>query len=282
MNEHDRLPSVEEPARLAWIDGLRPVAELLVRFLGAEGHFLCDGMRQPIPVSIARTSARLEGHVGPQTLLAVRPLLSEVVLAPWVTGGHITLWLTDDIGLVAFRVPALGASDGALLVSPPATLLRLTRRAEPRYVVPEGGEAAVTAALSQGPDWVPVKLLDISASGLQIEVPADPHLAVRQVVSLRLTLGARPFEVSALVCRLIRDKGTLRAGLQIASIGKLERIVLERLVARHGETAPAERYAAPTLSPQIRAGLLSPQMRSLLPPSLHPEDLPAAVLLRPA
>jgi hypothetical protein len=274
------FPTDEAGGRLGWLHGARRIGALLPIFLGGEARFQCDGMRKAIVVDMAH----IHGHVGPlhtpQEFLVLRPVEGEMVVSPWLAGGHAQLWATDELGVVAFRVPCIAAADGALLVLMPEVAVRYSRRSETRYLPPAAGDSLAGVTLLCGDAWRPCKLINLSASGLQVDAPADLALNPGSTVTLTLQLGGpRGIETTCEVRhRQSGDAGAARLGLQFTGINRLDRLCLERFLARHAAEAVVDRHTAQALPRLVLDALFTGQAenKSPIPPSANP---PAAVLL---
>jgi hypothetical protein len=74
------------------------------------------------------------------------------------------------------------------------------------------------------------------------------------------------------------DAGALRLGLQFAGINRLDRLCLERFLARHAADAVVDRHTAQALPRLVLDALFSSQAenKSPVPPASNP---PATVLL---
>lgn len=274
------FPTDEAGGRLGWLHGGRRIGTLLPIFLSGDARFQCDGMRKAIAVDVAH----INGHIGPlhtpQEFLVLRPVEGELVVSPWIAGGHAQLWATDELGLVAFRVPCIAAADGALLVLMPDVAVRYSRRSETRYLPPAAGDGLVGVTILCGDAWRPCKLINLSTSGLQLDAPGDLAVSLGSTVTVSLHLGGpRGIDTTCEVRhRQPGDAGAARLGLQFTGINRLDRLCLERFLARHAADAVVDRHTAQALPRLVLDALFTSQAenKSPLPPSANP---PAAVLL---
>lgn len=272
--------SDESGGRIGWLHGARRIGALLPVFLSGDARFQCDGMRKAVAVDVAH----IHGHVGPlhtpQEFLVVRPVEGELVVSPWLAGGNAHLWASDELGVVGFRVPCITAANGALLVPMPEVAVRYSRRSEARYLPPPGADALVGVTLLRGEAWLNCKLINLSASGLQVDAPAEVPANAGSTVTLTLQIGGpRGLEATCEVRhRQPGDAGAARLGLQFVGMNRLDRLCLERFLARHAAEAVVDRHTAQALPRLVVEALLSAQAenKSPVPPPLDP---PAAVLL---
>jgi hypothetical protein len=278
-------PACLEPddggGRLGQIHGARRISSLLPHFQTGDARLLCDGMRKPVLVEVRGSQAALP-HLGQTAeILVVRPAQGELTVSPWVAGGFATLWASEDLGLIAFRVPCLGAVSGALVLAMPELAVRWSRRAEPRYLAPPEGVGLVVAQIMSEGAWTPARVVNLSASGVQLEIPPNVPVEPGQQLGLSLQVGTpRAMELAAEVRH--RDpvaSGQVRLGLSFPELARLDRLVLERFLNRHAAEAVVDRHVAQTLPRPVVDTLQSPQAEApyALP---SPETLPLTVLLQ--
>ncbi len=272
----------DQGGRLGWVIGERRVRTLLAPKLPSEGRLLLDGSRQAIPVEIHGIAGGAAGPGGATEMLAVRPLSDEALVSPWATGGSAALWLQEERGLLAFRVPCLGASSGALILSYPAAILRHTRRAEIRYLVPDAPGMPIGCTVQLGTEWIDVRLINVSHSGVQVEVAAELPLPVSTQLPMTLQLGSpRAMELRAEVRHRAPPSGkNVRLGLQFVAPTRLEALHLERFLDRFAPKAAPERNTLQSLPPLVVEGLHGPHMTAMTP-GPNPERMPRLVLLTP-
>lgn len=280
---HAGHPSADDDdlsGRVGWLQGVRRIAPVLPVFASGEARFQCEGMRRAVPIRANAVWARLDGDYTPREFLAVRPTQGELAVAPWVVDGTAVLWASDELGLVAFRVPCVGVADGALLVALPETAVRFSRRAEPRVVPPLEGEGSVGAVVAGDSARHAGTVLNISASGLQLDVPDEVAASPGVPLSLLLRLDSpRELELGCDVChREVAGPGRVHLGLRFRDMARLDRLTLERFLARHAAETPIDRQPANTLPRPLFDLLHTPQAQT---PFHHPaaDRLPAVALM---
>jgi hypothetical protein len=277
------LPVLDDDGggRLGQLTGARRISASLPLFQKGDARMMCDGMRKPVLVEVRGSQAALPHTGRAAEILIIRPTEGELTVSPWVGGGFATLWASDELGLVAFRVPCLGAASGALVLAMPEFAVRWSRRAEPRYLAPPEGTSLVAANVMSGGAWTPARLVNLSLSGVQLEVPATVPADVGAPITLSLQIGTpRAIEITAEVRH--RDavtNGQIRLGIAFVEIPRLDRLVLERFLSRHAAETVVDRHVAQTLPRAVVDALQSPQAEALyaLP---SPETLPLTVLLQ--
>ncbi|MCK6573089.1 PilZ domain-containing protein [Myxococcota bacterium] len=278
---HAEFDDDDGGGRLGPLTGARRISATLPLFQRGDARLLCDGMRKPIVVEVRGSQATMPQTGRATEILIVRPTEGELTISPWVGGGFASLWASDELGLIAFRVPCLGAASGALVLAMPEYAVRWSRRAEPRYLAPADGAGLVAVHIMSGGAWTPARLVNLSVSGVQIEVPSSVPAEVGTAVTLSLQVGSpRALEVSAEVRH--GDplaNGQRRLGLVFVDIGRLDRLVLERFLSRHAAETVVDRHVAQTLPRPVATALAQPQAEVHYPlPS--PETLPLTVLLQ--
>lgn len=268
--------------RIGWLHGAKRIGSLLPAFGQGMARVEFDGVRKPLPFDISRLFTALPGTTGPVEYLVARPNEGEFVVSPWIASGRVNVWAPDDVGLVAFRVPCLGASVGALLMAMPETAVRYCRRAEPRYVATPGAEAAgLSVSVLHGATWLHGRLIDISVSGMQLEATQPVPATIGSALTISLHLGSpRGLDMACQVRHVDANNGVTRLGLVFSELSRLDRLCIERFITRHSAETPVDRINTAGLPSVVRDALLSPRSENRAPQHAA-HHRPVAVALYP-
>jgi hypothetical protein len=174
------------------------------------------------------------GRPGPGAL-AARAEPGALAAVEWRKGLPVSVWFAQPAGIVGFRSQVVTFAADRLLLERPPAVVQYSRRAATRYAVRPDDPPAVLLPLAGG-DWYRCRdVLDLSASGVGLVLPADLALPVRATTTagLQLLRQDRPLMLNA-VCRHTRPHGDgrVRYGLQFLDPPRTACLAIERYVRK--------------------------------------------------
>lgn len=157
--------------------------------------------------------------------------------AAWAKAS-IYLWVPHPSGILAARVPVLRAEPAGLRLGLPSEIVRYVRRADPRVTLPDFNPIRLGLPLADGGWADSVRVIDLSVSGMRIEVTADVHFPpdAQTTAALYLHKGGPLYVMVRCAFDTPTAEGTRLVGLQFVEPSATVRMALERfmkLVTRH-------------------------------------------------
>lgn len=151
---------------------------------------------------------------------------------------NVYLWVPHSSGILAARVPVVQAEAARLRVGLPPEIVRYVRRADPRVTLPENNPLRLGLPLVEGGWADSVRVIDLSVSGMRIEVADDVDFPAdaQTTAALFLHKGGPLYVMVRCAFNAPTDEGTRLMGLQFIEPPSTVRLALERfmkLATRH-------------------------------------------------
>ncbi len=150
----------------------------------------------------------------------------------------VYLWVPHASGILAARVPVIEAHPDRLRLGLPSEIVRYVRRADPRVTLPEHNPLRLGLPLTDGGWADSLRVIDLSISGMRIEVAGDVDFPrdTQTTAALYLHRGGPLYVMVRCAFTAATAEGTRQMGLQFVEPPTTVRLALERfmkLAARH-------------------------------------------------